>query len=66
VAAAALERNIVVRALSGYYAQPALAPSGLLIGYACVPDEEIAPAFNTLADVIEEGLPLRRDEIAYT
>jgi GntR family transcriptional regulator / MocR family aminotransferase len=66
VAAAALERNIVVRALSGYYAQPSLAPSGLLIGYACVPDEEIAPAFNTLADVIEEGLPLRRDEIAYT
>jgi GntR family transcriptional regulator/MocR family aminotransferase len=56
VAAAALERNIVVRALSGYYAQPSRAPSGLLIGYACVPDEEIAPAFNTLADAIDATL----------
>jgi GntR family transcriptional regulator / MocR family aminotransferase len=56
VAAAALERNIVVRALSGYYAHPSRAPSGLLIGYACVPDEEIAPAFNTLADAIDTTL----------
>jgi GntR family transcriptional regulator / MocR family aminotransferase len=56
VAAAALERNIVVRALSGYYAHPSQAPSGLLIGYACVPDEEIAPAFNTLADAIDTTL----------
>jgi GntR family transcriptional regulator / MocR family aminotransferase len=57
VAAAALERNIVVRPLSGYYAQPAQAPSGLLIGYACVPDQDIAPAFDTLADVIDATLP---------
>jgi len=56
VARAALERNIVVRPLSGYYAEPACAPSGLLIGYACVPDEEIAPAFNTLADAIDATL----------
>lgn len=56
VAAAALERNIVVRPLSGYYAQPANSSSGLLIGYACVPDEEIAPAFNTLADAIDATL----------
>ena len=56
VARAALERNIVVRPLSGYYAEPACAPSGLLIGYACVPDEEIAPAFNTLADAIDVTL----------
>ena len=56
VAMAALERNIVVRPLSGYYAQPSLAPSGLLIGYACVPDEEIAPAFNTLAEAIDTTL----------
>ncbi|WP_345816029.1 PLP-dependent aminotransferase family protein [Paraburkholderia sp. PREW-6R] len=53
VASAALERNIVVRPLSGYYARPALASSGLLIGYACVPDEEIAPAFNTLGEAID-------------
>jgi GntR family transcriptional regulator/MocR family aminotransferase len=56
VAKAALERNIVVRPLSGYYAEPACAPSGLLIGYACVPDDEIAPAFDTLADAIDTTL----------
>ncbi|MGF6756061.1 PLP-dependent aminotransferase family protein [Paraburkholderia sp. GAS42] len=56
VAKAALERNIIVRPLSGYYAEPASAPSGLLIGYACVPDEEIAPAFDTLADAIDSTL----------
>ncbi|MEI5998334.1 PLP-dependent aminotransferase family protein [Paraburkholderia bengalensis] len=58
VAAAALERNIVVRPLSGYYAQRSRAQAGLLIGYACVPDEEIAPAFDTLADAIDATLPL--------
>ncbi|WGS52506.1 PLP-dependent aminotransferase family protein [Paraburkholderia sp. D15] len=57
VASAALERNIVVRPVSGYYAQPSLATSGLLIGYACVPDDEIAPAFDTLADAIDATLP---------
>ena len=56
VAAAALERNIVVRPLSGYYARPALAPSGLLLGYACVPDEQIAPAFSELAEAIDMTL----------
>ncbi|WP_206995523.1 MocR-like pyridoxine biosynthesis transcription factor PdxR [Trinickia mobilis] len=54
VAAAALERNIVVRPLSGYYAQPARSASGLLIGYACVPDEEIVPSFELLAEAIDE------------
>ena len=58
VAAAALERNIVVRPLSGYYAERSRAQSGLLIGYACVPDEEIAPAFDTLAEAIDATLPL--------
>jgi GntR family transcriptional regulator / MocR family aminotransferase len=57
VAEAALARNIVVRPLSGYYAQRARAASGLLIGYACVPDEEIAPAFNTLGEAIDATLP---------
>ncbi|SDR53958.1 transcriptional regulator, GntR family [Paraburkholderia fungorum] len=56
VAAAALERNIIVRPLSGYYARPSLAPSGLLIGYACVPDEQIVPAFDTLAGAIDKTL----------
>jgi GntR family transcriptional regulator/MocR family aminotransferase len=28
--------------------------SGLLIGYACVPDEEIVPSFALLAEAIDE------------
>jgi GntR family transcriptional regulator / MocR family aminotransferase len=56
VAAAALERNIIARPLSGYYAEPARAAQGLLLGYACVQDEEIAPAFDLLAAAIDETL----------
>ncbi|WJF92034.1 PLP-dependent aminotransferase family protein [Paraburkholderia bonniea] len=56
VAMAALERNIVVRALSGYYAEASRAAPGLLMGYACVPDEEIAPAFSVLADALDVTL----------
>ncbi|SDC15001.1 MocR-like pyridoxine biosynthesis transcription factor PdxR [Paraburkholderia lycopersici] len=57
VAEAALARNIVVRPLSGYYASRERANPGLLIGYACVPDDEIAPAFETLAEAIDSTLP---------
>ncbi|MCG5074270.1 PLP-dependent aminotransferase family protein [Paraburkholderia tagetis] len=57
VAEAALARNIVVRPLSGYYSERERAASGLLIGYACVPDEEIAPAFEMLAEAIDASLP---------
>ncbi|WP_343664114.1 PLP-dependent aminotransferase family protein [Paraburkholderia tropica] len=57
VAEAALARNIVVRPLSGYYSARERAASGLLIGYACVPDEDIAPAFDTLAEAIDATLP---------
>ncbi|WP_322046013.1 PLP-dependent aminotransferase family protein [Paraburkholderia sp. J67] len=57
VAEAALARNIVVRPLSGYYSERERAASGLLIGYACVPDEEIAPAFNMLGEAIDATLP---------
>ncbi|WP_322105358.1 PLP-dependent aminotransferase family protein [Paraburkholderia sp. J41] len=57
VAEAALARNIVVRPLSGYYASRERAASGLLIGYACVPDDEIAPAFDALADAIDATVP---------
>ncbi|WP_233836300.1 MocR-like pyridoxine biosynthesis transcription factor PdxR [Paraburkholderia sp. ZP32-5] len=58
VASAALERNIIVRPLSGYYAQPSLASSGLLIGYACVADEDIGPAFGKLGDAIDATLTM--------
>jgi GntR family transcriptional regulator/MocR family aminotransferase len=57
VAHAAATRNIVVRPLSGYYADRARASSGLLLGYACVQDDEIEPAFDTLADAIGTMLP---------
>jgi GntR family transcriptional regulator/MocR family aminotransferase len=56
VAAEALAENIVVRPLSGYFARRDNAGSGLLIGYACVPDEDIEPAFETLAGVIDRFL----------
>ncbi|MFX1764400.1 PLP-dependent aminotransferase family protein [Paraburkholderia sp. A1RI-2L] len=58
VAEAALARNIVVRPLSGYYSARERAASGLLVGYASVPDEEIAPAFDTLAEAIDASLPV--------
>ncbi|WP_432261369.1 PLP-dependent aminotransferase family protein [Cupriavidus sp. TMH.W2] len=54
VTQAALERDIVVRALSGYYTDPERARQGLLLGYACVPEEEIGPAFDTLANAIDD------------
>jgi GntR family transcriptional regulator/MocR family aminotransferase len=55
-ASAAVARNIIVRPLSSYYADPSHASTGLLLGYACVRDEDIAPAFRTLADAIDPTL----------
>jgi GntR family transcriptional regulator / MocR family aminotransferase len=56
VASHAYERNIIARPLSGYFAVGSRASPGLLLGYACVPDEEIEPAFNVLADVIDASI----------
>jgi GntR family transcriptional regulator/MocR family aminotransferase len=53
VAHAALEHNVVVRPLSAYYADQSYASAGLLLGYACVPDNEIPPAFDTLAQTLD-------------
>ena len=50
----ALERGILARPLSAYYSVAKAAKVGLLLGYGCVPSEKIAPAFDTLADVVEE------------
>ncbi|WP_246793614.1 PLP-dependent aminotransferase family protein [Burkholderia perseverans] len=61
VARAALERNIVVRALSGYYADASRAAPGLLLGYACVHEDEIGAAFDTLAQAIDAVAFARRD-----
>ena len=53
VAHRALERGILVRALSGYYSTARAARTGLILGYASVPAAQIGPAFDTLADVID-------------
>jgi GntR family transcriptional regulator / MocR family aminotransferase len=56
VTAAALERGVIARPLSTYYSQENVAHPGLLLGYACVPNNRIAPAFDALACVIERTM----------
>ncbi len=53
VTAAAYDAGVIVRPLAAYYSGETPARRGLLLGYACVPNERIAPAFDTLARVIE-------------
>nr|WP_321167589.1 PLP-dependent aminotransferase family protein [uncultured Roseateles sp.] len=55
--AAAAAAGIAVRALSRYYSRPASLQRGLLLGYACVPEHRIGPAFQTLAGVIRQHCP---------
>jgi GntR family transcriptional regulator / MocR family aminotransferase len=50
---AAFDAGVVVRELSNYYSDRRHAQPGMLLGYACVPNERIGPAFATLAGVIE-------------
>ncbi|MGC4244969.1 MAG: PLP-dependent aminotransferase family protein, partial [Herbaspirillum sp.] len=52
----ALAAGIVVRPLSRYYMHARGARRGLLLGYASVPNEEIARAFDKLAAVIKPHL----------
>src|SRR5690606_20652855 len=52
---AARSAGIYVRALSRYYAD-GVGPPGLLMGYATVPDDQIAPMFQTLTQLILPGL----------
>ncbi|MBB5372910.1 MocR-like pyridoxine biosynthesis transcription factor PdxR [Acidocella aromatica] len=54
IAQASVEAGIATRPLSGYYHSPGAAQSGLLLGYACVKEEAIAPAFATLAEVLRK------------
>ncbi|WP_025916861.1 PLP-dependent aminotransferase family protein [Herminiimonas sp. CN] len=49
--------GIITRPLSGYYMQAANARRGLMLGYACVPNEQIAPAFDKLAGIIKKHWP---------
>ncbi len=52
----ALAEGIVTRPLSIYCADGARGEQGLLLGYAAVPTEQIAPAADRLAGVIERHL----------
>lgn len=49
--------GIITRPLSGYYMQAASARRGLMLGYACVPNEQIGPAFDLLAGIIKRHWP---------
>ncbi|NMM38705.1 MAG: PLP-dependent aminotransferase family protein [Glaciimonas sp.] len=49
--------GIITRPLSGYYMQAASTKRGLMLGYACVPDAQIAPAFDKLAGIIKRHWP---------
>jgi len=59
IEASAAKAGIAVRALSSYYSNPASARRGLLLGYACVPEARIAPAFRTLAEVLRRAPTFR-------
>ncbi|MNT17514.1 HTH-type transcriptional regulatory protein GabR [compost metagenome] len=54
ITAAARARGIVVRPLSRYFIGNAV-QQGLLLGYACVPEEDIAPAFDRLLGCLPRG-----------
>lgn len=48
--------GIIARPLSRYYMHEKTAKRGLLLGYASAPDEQIKPAFDTLACIIKRHL----------
>lgn len=52
----AAEAGVAVRPLSRYYHDAEHAAPGLLLGYGCVQETHIAPAFDVLAGVIERHL----------
>jgi GntR family transcriptional regulator/MocR family aminotransferase len=56
IAREAVQAGIVTRPLSGYYRSPGPPQSGLLLGYACVREDAIAPAFATLSAVLRAHL----------
>ncbi|HEY4296503.1 MAG TPA: PLP-dependent aminotransferase family protein [Paraburkholderia sp.] len=54
VTAAAFDAGVIARPLASYYSTSTPPRRGLLLGYACVPNDKIGPAFDTLARVIEQ------------
>jgi GntR family transcriptional regulator/MocR family aminotransferase len=57
ISKAARDQGIIARPLSHYYMRPATAKPGLMLGYACVPNEQIGPAFDKLARIIKQHWP---------
>ena len=53
--------GIIARPLSAYYMNPQQARCGLILGYACVADEEIEPALGKLARIIHRHIREPRD-----
>jgi GntR family transcriptional regulator/MocR family aminotransferase len=64
ITAAAFDAGVIVRPLATYYSREEVARRGLLLGYACVPNDGIAPAFDTLARVIERHLNASEAQVA--
>ncbi|AOZ03849.1 DNA-binding protein [Cupriavidus sp. USMAHM13] len=56
ISMAARTQGLSARPLSRYYSDTSTPQQGLLLGYACVPEETIGPAFHKLAEVIEPAL----------
>jgi GntR family transcriptional regulator/MocR family aminotransferase len=56
VSEATLRRGIVARPLSAYFDRPATAPSGLVLGYGGVADEDIAQSVEKLAAGLADTL----------
>jgi GntR family transcriptional regulator/MocR family aminotransferase len=54
IASACKARGILARPLSRYFIGPQV-QQGLLLGYACVPEEEIGPAFAILLECIRKA-----------
>lgn len=52
IAREASEAGIVVRPLSNYFHDRSCAQAGLVLGYACVDEQDMAPAFAKLAAII--------------
>jgi GntR family transcriptional regulator/MocR family aminotransferase len=51
-----LRAGIATRPLSRYFAEAEKAPAGLLLGYACVKEEAIGPAFSRLAEILRRHI----------
>jgi GntR family transcriptional regulator/MocR family aminotransferase len=56
IAFQALALGVAVRPLSSYFHDAQRVDRGLVLGYACVEDAAIAPAFAVLAKVIKQHL----------